>query len=81
MKQKLDNIEKTLIRIDKTLVKQEANLGEHMRRTALLEGELKHLSEEFEPVQDHVKNVKFALKAGAALLGVVATLVALISRI
>ena len=81
MRMKLDKIEETLFRIDKTLVKQEANLSEHMRRTELLEGELKHLGKEFEPVQDHVKNVKFMFKTGLVFLGAVGTVLAIISRI
>ena len=48
---KLDKLDDRLNSIDKTLVKQEENLAEHMRRTNILEKKL-------EPVEDHVKFVK-----------------------
>lgn len=36
----LEKLDERLLDIDKTLVKQEANLAEHMRRTAILETKL-----------------------------------------
>jgi hypothetical protein len=52
---KLDAMDAKLHSIDKTLVKQEENLAEHMRRTKLLEDKL-------QPVEDHVKYMHGALK-------------------
>lgn len=61
---KIDSTNDRLNSMDKTLVKQEENLKEHMRRTAILEEGLK-------PVQKHVTRVEGALK----LLGVISVLV------
>lgn len=41
MKKALESVSKTLIKIDKTLLLQQQQLAEHMRRTDLLEKELK----------------------------------------
>lgn len=64
---KLDKLDDRLNNIDKTLVKQEENLAEHMRRTDLLE-------KKFEPVEDHVKHVTGIGKA-IAFIGVIAGIV------
>lgn len=58
--EKLDKLDDRLDSMDKTLVKQEVNLKEHMRRTALLEDELK-------PVKKHVSHVEGAFKLLGAL--------------
>ena len=58
----LDKLDDKLDNVDKTLVKQEENLREHMRRTEILEkqhGQLSdHLDEELEPIKAHVQQVK-----------------------
>lgn len=47
----LEKIDTRLDNMDMTLVKQEANLAEHMRRTEILESELR-------PLKSHVDKVK-----------------------
>ena len=68
---KLDKIEERLGSIDKTLVKQEENLAEHMRRTELLETKM-------EPVEDHVKNVNFLFKIMAGVVAIVGAIAGII---
>lgn len=64
---KVDKIDGRLLVIDKTLVKQEANLKEHMRRTDLLENDLR-------PIKTHVAMIQGALK----LIGLIALLTTII---
>ena len=64
---KVDKLDDRLDTSEKVQVKQEANLAEHMRRTALLEEGLK-------PVQKHVTRVEGGLK----LLGLISVVVEII---
>jgi hypothetical protein len=52
---KLDKLDSHLDNVDKTLVRQEAQLAHHIRRTELLE-------EALQPIQKHVSMVEGALK-------------------
>jgi hypothetical protein len=61
--QKLDTILEKIGNIDVTLGKQEVTLAEHIRRTALIEADMK-------PVKAHVAAVQVVFK----LVGVVAML-------
>jgi hypothetical protein len=80
-KELLQEITKSLERLDvsvdsinMTLAKQEIHLAEHIRRTALLEEEMK-------PVRDHVQRVNtlmLLLGGILALLGAVKTVVEII---
>lgn len=74
---KLDSLDSRLDSVDKTLVKQEANLGEHMRRTDLAEKQIGNIQEEIRPIKRHVIMMEGALKG----LGLLAVLVGLISGI
>lgn len=65
---KMDQVDGRLNSMDKTLVKQEENLKEHIRRTEILESELK-------PIKKHVTHMEGALK----LIGVLTTVVGFIS--
>jgi hypothetical protein len=57
--QQLDTLDSRLDSVDRTLVKQEENLKEHMRRTELLEKQHdKLLHEELLPIKSHVEQVK-----------------------
>ena len=60
--QQLDKIDEKLDEVDKTLVKQEENLREHMRRTEILEkqheGLRLEIHDEIEPIKEHVAQVK-----------------------
>lgn len=65
---RLDRLEDGGVETGKTLVLINANLAEHMRRTALIEEELK-------PVKDHVSMVR-GVGAFLGILALVATVVA-----
>ena len=58
----LDKLDDKLDSVDKTLVKQEENLREHMRRTELLERQHENLQSELyskiDPIKYHVHQVK-----------------------
>ena len=73
----LDKLDDKIDNVDKTLIKQEENLREHMRRTEILEEQHKLLREEqlaqnqglksdvhneLEPIKAHVQQVKGVLK-------------------
>ena len=62
--EKVDKTNDRLNSMDKTLVKQEENLKEHMRRTDLLENDLK-------PIKKHVAVMNGAFKA----LGIIGTVI------
>lgn len=64
---KLNALDDSLINIDKTLVKQEAQLAEHIRRTNALEKKL-------EPVEAHVNKVNGAF----ILIGVLSTILGIL---
>jgi hypothetical protein len=55
--------------IDKTLVRQEENLKQHMYRTELAEKRLELIEEDIQPIKDHVNSVKTVLNLIAFLLG------------
>lgn len=63
---KIEKIDDRLNSVDKTMIKQESNLAEHMRRTDLLEIQQKsmfsHLGSEIDPIKSHVEKVKAILK-------------------
>lgn len=69
---KLDKLDERLDSVDKTLVKQEASLSEHIRRTELLEDDLK-------PVKAHVAQVNGAMKF-IGLLSLVLGIIAAIAQ-
>lgn len=66
--EKLEKVDSTLSSIDKTLALQELHLKEHIRRTALLETEMK-------PVVKHVNQMQGAAK----LLGILALIATIVS--
>lgn len=67
---KLDEMDKRLDEINVTLVKQEGNLQEHMRRSEANEKAVELLQSQLEPVKDHVKSVNAILRfaGGIAIL-------------
>lgn len=65
---KVDKLDGRLDSAEKVAVKQEANLAEHMRRTELLENDLK-------PVKKHVAMVNGGLK----LLGIISLIIGIIA--
>ena len=63
--------------IDKTLIKQELNLREHMKRTDALETLISTLESEFRPVQRHVIMVDGVVK----FLGLLAVVMSIVGGI
>lgn len=61
LKDQLDRMESRLDAIDVTLAKNTVILDEHIRRTEIIEEEMK-------PVKDHVKLMNFGAKIGSAVL-------------
>lgn len=70
LEHKIDVIAEKIGSIDVTLAKQHVSLAEHIKRTAILEKEIK-------PIQKHVAMVNGALK----LIGIVAILAEIIYHI
>jgi uncharacterized protein YoxC len=58
----LDRLDEKLDDVDRTLIKQEENLREHMRRTELLESQHEMLRSEIHteltPIKSHINQVK-----------------------
>lgn len=77
---KIDRLDERLDCIDKTLVRQEENLRQHMYRTELLEDSVQMLRDEFKPVKDSVAQAKGALKL-IGILGVIAAIISAVLRI
>lgn len=75
MSSKIDGLDNRLDSVDKTLVKQEANLGEHMRRTQLAEDAIFGIRQDIEPLKKHKAFIEGALKG----IGLVATAVSVIA--
>jgi hypothetical protein len=67
---KLDDLSDHLASIDITLGAQHISLKEHIRRTTLIEQELR-------PIKKHVDMIK----GGAALLGIILTISAIVAYI
>ena len=68
--EKLEVLDTRLDCIDKTLVKQESNLSEHMRRTDLLEKKI-------DPIEQHVHQLKGIAKFIGFLISLSAVALAL----
>lgn len=77
LEEKLDKIVDNLISIDKTLVKQEAELSEHILRTTFAEKRLEHIENDILPIKVHVNKVQGAFQ----LLGVISVIVAIVTAI
>jgi hypothetical protein len=70
----LQDINTTLAKNNVLLDKQEENLREHMKRTALLE-------ERMEPIEDHVSMVSISIKAIIWLVGAIATVLGIVQAL
>lgn len=81
MDDKFDKIQESLQSIDKTLVKQSAQLEEHMRRTELAEESIKELGQALQPMQRHVALVEGGLKAVVAIGGALGLAFSLIQTV
>lgn len=67
---KIDSLDDRVDNVDKTLIKQELQLAEHIRRTNQNEQMIKDLRSDLKPVEDHVKYVSGGMK----LLGLISLL-------
>jgi hypothetical protein len=70
---KLDKMDDRLNHIDITLVKQEENLKEHMRRTLIAEESIEVIRTELKPVKKHIHMIEGGLKL-LALVSLCATI-------
>ena len=74
----LDKLNEKLDCVDKTLVKQEENLREHMRRTHILEKQHESLRsemhEELQPIKSHISQLKGITKFVLAAIPLLAAL-------
>lgn len=74
----LEKIDSRLDSIDRTLIKQESNLEQHMARTEANEKMLAILKDEIKPILTHIEAIKISIKTilglgaiSAAILGIV----------
>lgn len=67
---KLDKIVDKMHDIDKTLVKQEENLKQHMYRTELAENRLDDIDDDLKPIKAHVQRLNGVAKF-IVLIGIV----------
>jgi hypothetical protein len=72
-----DDANSKLHDIDKTLVKQEENLKEHMRRTELAEKRLDAIEQDLRPVKKHIAR----LDGVAKFLGFIALIVGIFAGV
>lgn len=75
MDKKFDRVEERLDSMDKTLVKQEENLKEHMRRTELAERSIEKMDTDLKPIKKHVDMLQGVFK----FIGLIATVVGIIA--
>jgi len=78
--QKIDGLDSRLDLVDRTLVKQEANLGEHMRRTELAEKAIENVRVDLEPLKKHKAFIEGVLKA-IGLITALAAAITVVSKI
>lgn len=77
LEEKLEKIDERLSSIGITLVKQEVNLREHMRRTQLNEQAIEKITDNLVPINKHVSHVEGAFK----VLGMIATAAGVIAGV
>lgn len=77
----LDKLDDKLDSVDKTIIKQEENLREHMRRTEIAEKRIENLSEDLEPIQNHVNQVRGGFKILAYVVPIIVTLIGTIWKL
>lgn len=74
----LEKLDEKLDTVDRTLVKQEENLREHMRRTEILEkqhiGLQVEMQNELKPIRKHVTQVKSVIKFVLAIIPILLTI-------
>lgn len=77
---KLDKVENRLDSIDITLVKQEANLKEYIRRCDNIENHVSILEGKIEPIKTHVDRAEFIIMA-VKWLGLPAVITGIIAMV
>lgn len=78
---KFDKHGDRLSKIEAVQAKQEANLGEHMRRTDLAEENIKLLRADLKPVQTHVAYMNGIFKGIGILVTIVGLLAGLVKLV
>lgn len=78
---KLDKLQEHGASVDVTLAAQAKDIAHHIKRTDLLEAEVRAGADAMKPVQDHVARVKSVVWFLAGSLGVAGTVVGLIEAI
>lgn len=85
IEKKVDKLDDKLDSIDKTLVKQEINLKQHMRRTEIQEESLEilkgYMHDEVEPIKDHIKRVNTIIKFTLAVVSIFSAISALVFKL
>lgn len=69
--QKLEKIDTYMHSIDKTLVKQNADLEYHIKRTTQLEDEFMQINSRLIPIEDHTKKINIIAKVIFAIFSAV----------
>lgn len=76
MQDLLEDIRESISTISKTLIRQEVQLTEHIRRTDVAEKNIEKIADTIKPIQEHVAMVKGGMKfigiLGALLAGIAA---------
>jgi hypothetical protein len=78
---KLDRMQEHGARVDVTLTAQAKDIAHHIKRTDLLEEQVRASADAMKPVQEHVARVKNVGWFMAGILGVSATVLGLIEAI
>jgi hypothetical protein len=74
---KLDKLDEHLNSIDKTLIKQEAGLSEHILRTTFAEQRLEHIETDLKPIKVHVTRLQGVMQ----FIGILSVLISIIAGI
>jgi 2C-methyl-D-erythritol 2,4-cyclodiphosphate synthase len=81
IEEKIDRVESRISNIDITLVKQEVNLAEHMRRTELNEIAVEKIRETLVPINKHVNMLEGVFKffgLVSILLGITVSIIKIV---
>lgn len=75
---KLDRLDERLDAIDKTMIKQEANLELHMKRSDNLEKLVAMQQQRVDPIEKHVVGIKYLIKVVIGAITLTGTVVAIL---
>jgi septal ring factor EnvC (AmiA/AmiB activator) len=68
LENKIDKLDEKLHSIDKTLIRQEASLAEHIKRTSINETQLEKFEKEVRPILESANAVKILFSVLAFLV-------------